>query len=495
MKRQSRLWNWLSNSKTQKTLAFVGGGLVVLVGGAWQAYLHFSDKDFDLTKSPHQLTTPSNGIEAGRDITVKADKGGIAVIANGNVTIGIPLEEYEARLKQREQEVRAELSRASAAEITLLERQLAEIQAKLEQPESTLEEYKAKLAQAYKAFDDLKLEVPPEQLKQAQEALTKGETTTAENVFKKVLDSGKENAAQIAAEMAYQLGELAYNRIDYRAASTYFQSAVDLNPENEIYLSRLEMLRMTVNEIRVSAEKSQNSEVTSDTIREIPNEETTSKASNGEEGFNDYTRYYKRVDTVGVPFLDPALNEREDERQIADNRKRTRHYVIRFAHLGWGFGPSIDALGLKTCFNHDDSPVSVHKTYKLAVIAFPRVKRCFFQPVNMPDDSWNKSGLNIEPPRTFEIFIPNVVAIDMDTNGTWPFGRRLEDQVATRFLSLFLDMEAGCSGGQKCNVDTLGNPALWAAAPIEPKTPPNPLVNDKPFLKEFPYLAEPWSNN
>lgn len=98
----------------------------------------------------------------------------------------------------------------------------------------------------------------------------------------------------------------------------------------------------------------------------------------------------------------------------------------------------------------------------------------------MPDDSWNKSGLNIKPPRTFEIFIPNVVGINMDTNGTWPFGRRLEDQVATRFLSLFLDMEAECGGGQKCNVA------------IEPKTPPNPLVNDKPFLKEFPYLAEPW---
>ncbi len=109
----------------------------------------------------------------------------------------------------------------------------------------------------------------------------------------------------------------------------------------------------------------------------------------------------------------------------------------------------------------------------------------------MPDNSWNKSGLDIKPPKTFEIFIPNVASIDMDTTGTWPFGRRLEDQVATRFLSLFLDMEAGC-GGQKCNAETLGDPALWAKVPIVPKTPPNPLKNDKEFLKEFPYLAEPW---
>jgi hypothetical protein len=212
-----------------------------------------------------------------------------------------------------------------------------------------------------------------------------------------------------------------------------------------------------------------------------------------EAGFNDDIARYKRVDVDGVPFLDAALNEREDERQLANNIKLARHYVTRFAHLGWGFGPSVSALGLGTCFNHDNSPVSVYKTYTLAATAFPRVKRCFLQRVNMPDNSWNKSGLDIKPPRTFEIFVPNVASIDMDTTGTWPFGRRLEDQVATRFLSLFLDMETGC-GGKKCNLETLDDPALWEKVPILPKTPPNPLKNDKEFLKQFPYLADPWNN-
>jgi hypothetical protein len=32
----------------------------------------------------------------------------------------------------------------------------------------------------------------------------------------------------------------------------------------------------------------------------------------------------------------------------------------------------------------------------------------------------------------------------MDTNGTWPFGRRPEDQVATCFLAVFLDMSQNC---------------------------------------------------
>ncbi len=207
---------------------------------------------------------------------------------------------------------------------------------------------------------------------------------------------------------------------------------------------------------------------------------------------DDETRRYKRVDTVGVPFSDAGLSEREDDRQLgANNLKLTPHFVARFSHLGWGFGPSISALGLGTCFDHGNSPVSVDKTYSNAVEAFPRIKKCLFQELNMPDNSWNTSGAKINLKRTYEVFTPNVCAIDMDTNGSWPFGRRPEDQVATRFLSTFLDMAGGC-GGKKCNTETLGDQALWDKAPIVPKTPPNPPKNDKPFLKAFPYLAEPW---
>ncbi len=114
-----------------------------------------------------------------------------------------------------------------------------------------------------------------------------------------------------------------------------------------------------------------------------------------------------------------------------------------------------------------------------------------WQQLNMPDDSWNTSGKKIPLRRPFEIFVPNVNAIDMDTNGSWPFGRRLEDQVATRFLSLFLDHTASVNG-KKYHVELLGDQNLWNGVKIEPKTPPNPLKNDREFLKEFPYLAEPW---
>jgi hypothetical protein len=209
-------------------------------------------------------------------------------------------------------------------------------------------------------------------------------------------------------------------------------------------------------------------------------------------GLDEELRRYKLVDTVGQPFADAGLSEREDNRQLgANNFWLAPAFVRRLGHLGWGFGPSISALGLASAFDHDGAPVSVHRTYASAATAFPRSRKVIFQQMRMPDDSWNKHKLDIPLRRPFEIFIPNVCAIDLDTTGTWPFGRRLEDQVATRFLSLFLDMEASLPGGGY-SVETLNDQALWDGAPITPRTPPNPLTNDTPFLAAFPYLAEPW---
>lgn len=207
---------------------------------------------------------------------------------------------------------------------------------------------------------------------------------------------------------------------------------------------------------------------------------------------DDELKAYKLVDTDGQAFADAALSERENNRQMgANNFWLAPQFVKRLAHLGWGFAPSITALGIETAFDHDHSPVSVHKTYELVAEAFPRVKKVLFQELNMPDDSWNPKKLDIPLRRPVEIFIPNACSVDMDTTGTWPFGRRPEDQVATRFLSLFLDMSASFRG-IRYHVDIMNNQDLWDALPIEPKTPPNPLKNDKAFLPEFPYLAEPW---
>ena len=86
---------------------------------------------------------------------------------------------------------------------------------------------------------------------------------------------------------------------------------------------------------------------------------------------------YKLVDTDGQPFADAGLSEREDNRQLgANNFWLAPHFIMRLAHLGWGFGPSISALGLQSSFDHDNSPVSVHKTYACPSLPFRESRRC-----------------------------------------------------------------------------------------------------------------------
>jgi hypothetical protein len=214
---------------------------------------------------------------------------------------------------------------------------------------------------------------------------------------------------------------------------------------------------------------------------------------------------YKPVDIDGQAFADAALNERRDlNRAGVLNFASGARFATRLAHLGWGFAPSVTTLGLKPAFDHGKIEVPTHRTYSQAQLGsvLPLVAKTLFQELKMPPGlRWKRDpNANIPLRRSFEVFVPNVSSIDMDTTGTWPYGRRLEDQVATRFLALFLDMEAH-------HLETLHDPAMWAKAPISknarlPHDPkyaggewqfegPNPYRNDKPFSSTFPYLAAP----
>lgn len=236
MKHLKTVWHWLSQEGIQKTLAIVITVLAVVIGGVWQAYLHFSEKPKD-TPTP-TVSASGGGIAAGGNVAATAAPGAPAIVATGNVTIGVTPEQYADGLKRREQEIRTEMrlsqdSTTDKKKIAQLEKQLADTQAKLGNPKATLGDYKAILEQASKDLDHFKGEFSPKQLEDARQSLAKGDTKPAEMLFQQVfLGSGnKENAAKAA----YQLGRLAYGRVDYEGADRYYRKAVDLQPDNPTY--------------------------------------------------------------------------------------------------------------------------------------------------------------------------------------------------------------------------------------------------------------------
>lgn len=156
--------------------------------------------------------------------------------SNNTFNIGITLEQHEASLKRREQEIRAELAQtnfADNARVALLEKQLAAAEAKRQNPEQSLAETNRTFSGANNALEKLKGDVPADQLAQAKQALQKGDAGAAKTLFGNVVQSGK----QQAAEAAFQLGELAYDRIDYATAYQYYLEAARLQPENAAYLN------------------------------------------------------------------------------------------------------------------------------------------------------------------------------------------------------------------------------------------------------------------
>jgi ABC-type transporter Mla subunit MlaD len=189
----SSAWDWVSKKRNQATLAIIFSifsGLAAAIAAAWTVYLRFSKKP----KESSTVTASGGGIAAGGNVSPTASSGGIAVVSTAPVTIGITLQQYEAGLKRREQEIRGELAQANVTgkeNRPLLEKQLSDIQAKLGNSEAALEDYKSKLAQAYHALDDLKKELLPEPLEQARVALQKGKTSDAEALFLKVLSGAR----------------------------------------------------------------------------------------------------------------------------------------------------------------------------------------------------------------------------------------------------------------------------------------------------------------
>lgn len=242
------VWTWIDDPNHQKLLAYISSGLAA-IGAGWQWYR----KNF---KKLPVVTTSGGSISAGGDVSAKASGKGASTLINTASTIaityGITPEQFADGLKQREQEVRTELAGVIVADkekITLLERELADVQAKLKNLDIALEEQKTKLSQAYRSLDDnFKQEVPREQLEQAQQALARGQIDDAKKIFQEVRQGKKkaEERIKLVAEASYQLAQLAEGCIDYVAAYQYSKEAIELQPDNPLYLHNAGLIAHTI---------------------------------------------------------------------------------------------------------------------------------------------------------------------------------------------------------------------------------------------------------
>jgi tetratricopeptide (TPR) repeat protein len=185
------------------------------------------------------------------DVSVKEDNDGVIVTGTveGDINIGYTIEQHERRLKEREQEIRAELDklhRLDTKNLSLekqnlelekhrLERELSDVQAQLQDEARSYQETITFLQNTIEELRAVADEADPQQLQAAIAALQQGETDKADRLFQQIEEQAR-SSIERAAKAAFERGKIAEEKIDYRNAYRHYERAVGLSPENPEYL-------------------------------------------------------------------------------------------------------------------------------------------------------------------------------------------------------------------------------------------------------------------
>ena len=224
----------------------------------------------------------SASAKEGETRTCETKLGGQVVC--GDLVIGITLEQYEAGLKKRAEEIRAEetekrtqlqklmelIERATSAEKDSLRGQIAAVEAekraleaeskgvadRLTNLQASYDGLVQKLAEANAALEAFAPLISTDAFAQAQAMLSRGDVLGAERKFVEIADTVrkiKEKADVVEASAIFEAGKLAEERIDWRAASAHYARAARLQPSNWQYAQRAGTLAQMMGDYATAA--------------------------------------------------------------------------------------------------------------------------------------------------------------------------------------------------------------------------------------------------
>ena len=187
----------------------------------------------------------------------------------GDYVVGITLEQYEAGLKKRAEEIRGEeaekriqlqklvemTERATSAEKDSLRGQIAAVEAekraleaeskgvtdRLTNLQASYDGQVQKLAEANAALEAFAPLISTEAFAQAQAMLSRGDVLGAERKFVEIADTVrkiKEKADVVEARAIFEAGKLAEERVGLRSANAHYARAARLQPNNWQYAQK-----------------------------------------------------------------------------------------------------------------------------------------------------------------------------------------------------------------------------------------------------------------
>lgn len=223
---------------------------------------------------------------------------------------------------------------------------------------------------------------------------------------------------------------------------------------------------------------------------------------------DDLDEYDEVVDGQGIAFADTILGRRANKfSEIGPHNSglSTATTILKnFADLAVAFGRDFETMGFDTCADLSGvDPFRTSAKTLSTLTAFKVVRGCLFQHVR---PELGKASLT-----PMGVFVPNHLKIDFrlvadGSESRFPNGQRPDEQVASMFTSLLLDLEGGIcedmngaafdgTRDRPCTVDTLQSEDQSQFNDL----PLNPLKNDVEHVRNssgrlvFPYLPGPHS--
>ena len=143
--------------------------------------------------------------------------------------VGYTIEQHEAILKSRQSQLRADLTRASTAEKQVIQLQLAAVQQKLFDLETSFAEAEKEITRLKSELASLVDIFPSEDIERAQLALAQGDTDTADNILKEA-EARLADAVKASARTAFLRGNIAEGEIRWQDAYDHFKRAYGQDP-------------------------------------------------------------------------------------------------------------------------------------------------------------------------------------------------------------------------------------------------------------------------
>ncbi|GJL89795.1 MAG: hypothetical protein DHS20C03_35040 [Minwuia thermotolerans] len=214
---------YIGDETRQGALALIGSTVAAIIAGGWF-----------LLKARKPPKAEENSKNKGKTEKETTNSAG---------TISLTIEEYDRRLREREETLRTQIESAVGIEKNSLEAQRKELNDRLSNIESAYGEAKSKIRQLENALAMAGDDVSEQRLSAAMEALNKGDTSVAAKLFDEI-EEAQEHALLRAAQAAYGKGLIAEEKIDWQEAARNFYKSMSLyKSEDTLYKAGLYLWR------------------------------------------------------------------------------------------------------------------------------------------------------------------------------------------------------------------------------------------------------------